>query len=200
MSPEVRAWRRSQRERLLSQRRNMSLAERRALARPLLINLCNVLQMHGIRTLGIYWPIQREVDIRPLADALGGSREMQLALPVVVQKNAPLEYWSWGLGQPMQRGFWNIPVPAQRRRVQPDAVVAPLVGFQDSFRLGYGGGYFDRTLGAAEPKPFAIGLGFEYSRLEGFTAQAHDIPMDVIVTEEAIRSGSLPNRVAHGHS
>ena len=186
MECEITAWRRDQRERLLRQRKTLSSAQRTDLARPMLANLSRLLQTLRLRTLGIYWPIQREIDIRPMAAALSRRQPMQLALPVVVKKGAALEYWRWSLGEPTRPGFWNIPVPERRAPVRPDVVVAPLVGFQDSFRLGYGGGYFDRTLAANKPKPFAIGLGFEFSRIEGFIAQPHDIPMDAIVTEAAI--------------
>lgn len=199
MEPDFKAWRRDQRERLLRQRKSLSSAQRAALARPMLVNLSSLLETLSFHTLGIYWPIQREIDIRPLADALSGSRPMQLALPVVVQKGIALEYWRWSLGEPTRLGFWKIPVPGRREPVQPDVVVAPLVGFQDGFRLGYGGGYFDRTLAAAKPRPFAIGLGFEFSRLTGFIAQPHDVPMDVIVTEATLRTPERAREASYGH-
>lgn len=187
MVPEIAAWRRDERKRLLELRRGLPLSERAALIAPLLDNLRTVLERREFGTLGIYWPIQREVDVRPLAEEICSRRSgTALALPVVVRKAAPLEYWKWRLGDPMERGFWNIPVPKVRLPVEPDVVVAPLVGFHDHYRLGYGGGYFDRTLFAARKRPYAIGIGFEMTRVDGFLAQPHDIPMDVIVTDEAI--------------
>jgi 5,10-methenyltetrahydrofolate synthetase len=107
-------------------------------------------------------------------------------VPVVVAKHQPLEYSLWHMGDPMTRGFWNIPVPETRTTVDPDVVIAPLVGFSGHFRLGYGGGYFDRTLAARCQRPVAIGIGFEFSRLDGFLPQPHDIPMDIIVTERRV--------------
>jgi len=186
MPPEVTEWRKSERSRLLEFRRNLPLADRAALIEPLLANLRGVLRKLSFGSLGIYWPIQREVDVRPLADELCREKGAILALPVVVQKGAPLEYWKWQMGDPVERGFWNIPVPKQRQVIEPEAVIAPLVGFSGKYRLGYGGGYFDRTLGAAKKRPFAIGIGFEFSRVEGFVPQPHDIPMNVIVTESAV--------------
>lgn len=182
---EVIEWRKAERTRLLEIRRGMPLADRAALIEPLFENLRAVLEKLPFGSLGIYWPIQREVDVRPLADELCRQRGATLALPVVVQKGAPLEYWKWQMGDPVERGFWNIPVPKQRQVIEPDAVIAPLVGFHGKYRLGYGGGYFDRTLAAAKKRPLAIGIGFEFSRVEGFVPQAHDIPMNVIVTESA---------------
>jgi 5-formyltetrahydrofolate cyclo-ligase len=86
----------------------------------------------------------------------------------------------------MNTGIWNIPIPKERDVLMPDAVIVPLVGFDESgFRLGYGGGYFDRTLAAAIPRPYAIGLGYEHSVLRTIYPQPHDIPMDMIVTEQS---------------
>ncbi len=186
MPPEIAEWRKRERNRLLEIRREMPLTERAALIEPLLANLRSLLEKLSFDVLGIYWPIKREVDVRPLADEVCRRRGATLALPVVVEKGAPLEYWKWHMGDPVERGFWNIPVPKHREVVEPDAVIAPLVGFHDHYRLGYGGGYFDRTLAAAKKRPFAIGIGFEFSRVDGYVPQPHDIPMDVIVTESAI--------------
>jgi 5,10-methenyltetrahydrofolate synthetase len=83
---------------------------------------------------------------------------------------------------------WNIPTPQKRDIVIPHAVLAPLVGFDPKcYRLGYGGGYFDRTLAALSPRPLAIGVGFELSRIRTIYPQPFDIPMDVVVTEVDIR-------------
>lgn len=186
MPPEVTEWRKRERKRLLEMRSNLPLPERAALIEPLLANLRTVLERLTFNALGIYWPIKREIDVRLLADEICRQRGATLALPVVVQKARPLEYWKWQMGDRVERGFWNIPVPKHREVVEPDTVIAPLVGFQNHYRLGYGGGYFDRTIGAARKRPFAIGIGFELSRVEGYVAQPHDVPMDVIVTESAI--------------
>jgi 5,10-methenyltetrahydrofolate synthetase len=83
---------------------------------------------------------------------------------------------------------WNIPTPQKRDIVIPHAVLAPLVGFDlECYRLGYGGGYFDRTLAALSPRPLAIGVGFELSRIRTIYPQPFDIPMEVVVTEVDIR-------------
>ena len=77
-------------------------------------------------------------------------------------------------------------VPRTPLSVVPDVVITPLLGFSGLCRLGYGGGYFDRTLAALHSKPWAIGIGAECGRMQGFIPQSHDIPMDVIVTEAGI--------------
>jgi 5-formyltetrahydrofolate cyclo-ligase len=87
----------------------------------------------------------------------------------------------------MERGLWDIPIPAERDPVVPDALIIPLVGFDGAgYRLGYGGGYYDRTLAAAPRRPFCIGLGYDEMRLATIYPQPHDIPMDVIVTDQGV--------------
>ena len=137
--------------------------------------------------LGVYWPFQAEFDPRPVIDWLIAEGSA-VALPAVVDKQGPLEYRAWRPGEPLVDGVWNIPTPQNREIVIPQAVLAPLVGFdRDCYRLGYGGGYFDRTLAALSPRPLAIGVGFELSQIETIYPQPFDIPMDVVVTEAGIR-------------
>ncbi len=110
-----------------------------------------------------------------------------MALPVVIEKNAPVEFWRWMPGMPMDRGIWDIPVPVTRNPVKPEILVVPLVGYDDQcFRLGNGGGYYDRTLAACDVKPYCIGVGYSFAHVSSIHPQPHDVPMDVIVTEESV--------------
>jgi 5-formyltetrahydrofolate cyclo-ligase len=185
--PELRAWRRSERQRLLALRTNLPPAERRGWGDAIEARLqALLLERPGI-TLGVYWPFQAEFDPRPLINWLL-AQGSAVALPAVVDKKGPLEYRAWRPGQPLVDGVWNIPVPEKRAIVVPQAVLAPLVGFdRDCYRLGYGGGYFDRTLAALSPRPLAIGVGFELSRIETIHPQPFDMPMDLVVTETDLR-------------
>lgn len=184
-SDPVRQWRRQERERLLAERNSLASSERARLAEAVIENLDRVFRKVDCSVLGLYWPIKCEIDVRHWATEVSRQSGVRLALPVVVEKKAPLEYWEWSMGDPMVRGVWNIPVPEQRKPVTPDVVISPLVGFKDHYRLGYGGGFFDRTLASIQPRPYAIGIGFEMFRCENFVAEPHDIPMDIIVTEVA---------------
>jgi hypothetical protein len=113
---------------------------------------------------------------------------MRLALPVVVQKAAPVLFREWWPGIPMANGIWNIPVPAAGDPVAPDVLLVPVVGFdRQNYRLGYGGGYYDRTLAAAT-RPRTIGVGFELARIATIHPQPHDIPMDFVVTEAGVHA------------
>jgi 5-formyltetrahydrofolate cyclo-ligase len=186
-SAEVRFWRRSERQRLLALRTATAPAERRAWGQLIEARLRVLLQERPGIILGVYWPFQAEFDPRPLIDWLIAAGSA-VALPAVVDKKGPLEYRAWRPGEKLVDGVWDIPIPERRRIVVPQAVLAPLVGFdRDCYRLGYGGGYFDRTLAALTPRPWAIGVGFELSQLETIYPQDFDIPMDLIVTEASMR-------------
>jgi len=182
----VKRWRRAERERLLALRQALPPAERRARGIEIEVRLREVIAARpGI--LGVYWPFRAEFDPRPLIDwAVAAGRGV--ALPVVVDKRGPLEYRAWRPGEPLVDGVWNIPVPERREIVVPAIVLAPVVGFdRGCYRLGYGGGYFDRTLAALQPRPLAIGVGFDFQAIETIHPQPFDVPMDLVVTEAAVQ-------------
>ena len=181
---EVRTWRRSKRAELRSQRLAVPRDEKPRV-RSLLGDLIRQ-RLPQLRNacIGVYWPIKGEIDLRHLVRdfmALGA----EAALPVVAEERQPLEFWSWHPRMKLQRGFWNIPVPEERHVVLPTALLVPLLGFDEAgYRLGYGGGYYDRTLAAWPSKPLTIGVGYELGRLETIHPQPHDVPMDAVVTEK----------------
>lgn len=134
--------------------------------------------------VGLYWPIKFEPNL--LAWAAAHASDLRFCLPVIIARGEPLEYWQWTPGEAMKSGVWGIQVPAHREVVLPDIIVAPLVGFDHArFRLGNGGGYFDRTLAARTDKPFVIGVGYAAAELATVHPQPHDIPMDLILTERS---------------
>jgi 5,10-methenyltetrahydrofolate synthetase len=134
--------------------------------------------------VGLYWPIKYEPNLLSWAHARVQS--LRFCLPVVVSRGQPLEYWHWTPGDPMQSGVWEIQVPARRDVVAPDLMIAPLLGFdRERYRLGNGGGYFDRTLAARTDHPFVIGVGYATGELETIYPQPHDIPMGQILTERS---------------
>ena len=182
---EIRAWRKAQREAIITRRMAREPAERRHLSEPVIQYLHSAIDVTRYPVLGVYWPIRGEIDLREFARRhveAGGI----VGLPVVVQDAAPVEFWRWRPGMVLKRGHWNIPVPPEREVVSPDVLVVPLVGFDSGrFRLGYGGGFYDRTLAAATPRPHTIGIAFADAELPTIFPQPHDIPMDVIVTDRA---------------
>jgi 5,10-methenyltetrahydrofolate synthetase len=179
---DVAAWRRERRAELYAAREAMTAQERHDAAKVIAAELDRWCTRRRAVRIGLYWPVKYEPNL--LAWARERADEVAFCLPVVVSRGHPLEYWHWKPGDAMQPGVWGIPVPARREPVMPDMVVAPVVGFdQARYRLGNGGGYFDRTLAALEPRPFAIGIGYAHSELATIRPLPHDIPMDAIVTE-----------------
>jgi 5-formyltetrahydrofolate cyclo-ligase len=182
----VQAFRKDKRVELLGRRGTVDFDDRKRYANELTERLLGAVDLRAFATLGFYWPIRGELDLRAVIQrhlAGGGAA----ALPVVVAKNEPVEFWRWELGSAMQRGFWNIPVPHERRCVVPDALLIPLVGYDSAgYRLGYGGGFYDRTLASLAPRPYCIGVGYDDAALETIHPQPHDIPMDIIVTERRV--------------
>jgi len=184
MNPSVASWRREQRTTLILQRAAMTQAERTKAAAVVAEKLDHLITERGSTIIGIYWPIRNEPNLIPWARALARRTGAVLCLPVVVVPKAPLEFWRWQPGDPMRAGIWNIPIPAQRFVQSPDLVLAPLVGFdRESYRLGYGGGYFDRTLASSERRPFTVGVGYDVCSVETIFPQPHDVPMNAILTE-----------------
>jgi 5-formyltetrahydrofolate cyclo-ligase len=182
---DVRSWRVAERQRLIGARLALDAPARGALAAQVFARLARV-ELASFAVLGIYWPIRGEIDTRGIA-AAHLERGGRVVLPAVVTRNAPVEFRSWRPDAPMGRDLWKIPVPRERELLVPDALLVPLVGFDGAgYRLGYGGGYYDRTLAALVPRPFCVGLGFELGRLPSIFPQPHDIGMDVIVTEAQV--------------
>lgn len=182
---DVTTWRKERRAELIARRKaipadvqrrsNERLTELLLLGFPLLERL----------TIGFYWPFNGEVDPRVAVQRFR-ARGARTALPVVVAKNAPLEFREWEPGVATVPGVFGLPVP-QSAAVVPDVLLMPPVGFDATgFRLGYGGGYFDRTLARLAPQPLKIGLARATSRIETIHPQPHDIAMDFVITEAGI--------------
>jgi len=123
----------------------MSAIDRTPYASLIAVHLDELLPNLTRIVVSLYWPFRGEPDLRNWADAIR-ARGAICALPVVVGKNAPLIFRFWGPGEPLARGVWNIPIPADGAQLTPDVVIAPVVGFdRQGYRLGYGGAFFDRT-------------------------------------------------------
>lgn len=181
--PEVMRWRKAERERLIAARLAMSAEERAARTSRIAAALDRAIGRVEGRIVSSYWPFRGEPDLRDWAVRVI-ERGGRIALPVVIRKAWPLEFRVWAPGDPLERGVWNILVPSRGPSVQPDVVIAPVVGFDDArYRLGYGGGFFDRTLAKMPRRPLTIGVGYGESHIRTIHPQAHDIPMSLIVTD-----------------
>jgi 5-formyltetrahydrofolate cyclo-ligase len=183
---EIKSWRKRTRDTLIEQRMALPTHVRVARGQTAKQRLVDAVDFRAHAVLGIYWPMRGEMDVRDIARKhveAGGV----VGLPVVVERSAPVEFWKWQPGMKMQRGIWDIPIPAEREVVTPGVLIIPLVGFDSKgYRLGYGGGYYDRTLATFAHRPLCAGLGFTEARLPTIYPQPHDIPMSVIVTDRLV--------------
>jgi 5-formyltetrahydrofolate cyclo-ligase len=136
--------------------------------------------------LAFCWPIKGEYDARHLARTLRAQGALT-ALPVVVAPKTPLIFREWHPGIELVKGPLDIPFPLNSQQLTPDAVLLPMNGWDPAgFRLGYGGGFFDRTLASLARKPVTIGVSYELARLDSIRPQPWDIPMDYVVTERGV--------------
>jgi 5-formyltetrahydrofolate cyclo-ligase len=184
-TPEgVARWRKAQRERLLESRMGIPGPERREADRKIIARLEGEVGTIRGAVVSVYWPFRGEPDLRPFMDtvvAQGG----QLALPVVVGRGRPLAFRAWRPGEPLEDGVWGIPIPPEEAKVlAPDVVITPVVGFDRAcYRLGYGGGYYDRTLASLPKRPLVVGVGYALAALDTIHPQPHDVPLDLVITE-----------------
>lgn len=187
-------WRKAKRSELLARRMAAPLDERRAWNETITELLREGFPLLHRMVVGFCWPYKGEFDARFLIHFLR-QRGARAALPAVIEKGAPLQFREWWPGVAMTPGVFDLPVPDATDIVVPDALLIPPVGFgEQGGRLGYGGGYFDRTLASITPQPLKIGVAFELSRIPTIYPQPHDILMDFIVTEagiQAVEDGKL---------
>jgi 5,10-methenyltetrahydrofolate synthetase len=180
---EIYAWRKTMRAELIARRLKLMPSIRRNYAGEIARHILTLVGPLAGRTLSLYWPMRGEPDLRSLIKP-GLDAGGRCALPVVVEKKAPMIFRLWEPGTKLVSGVWNIPVPAAGKAVVPDVVLAPVVGYDRAcFRLGYGGGYFDRTLASLTRSPLAIGVGYAQALLPTIYPLSHDVPFDLIVTE-----------------
>ncbi len=182
----LKTWRRAERERLI--------AARTALAPETLDSWRRRMDGFIERSfpglarcrLAFCWPIKGEYDARHLARTLR-ERGALTALPVVVAPKTPLKFREWHPGVRREKGPLDIPFPSDSAEVVPNAVLLPMNGWdRQGYRLGYGAGFFDRTLASLPQKPLVIGVSYEAAKLDTIHPQSWDLPMDYVVTERGV--------------
>lgn len=128
-----------------------------------------------------------EIDPTPLMQRLLGEG-YRLCLPVMEGKGKPLVFRAWSPGEPLAETTWGIrePLP-EAPALDPDIVLGPLLAFDTrGYRLGYGGGFYDRTLAALQPRPVTVGVGYAHGFIPWLQAEPHDVPLDAMLTEEGV--------------
>ena len=144
--------------------------------------------------IGAYWPIKGEFDPLPAlhrwkedGELMDEPRRRRIGLPVVDKTSKTLSFHLWYPGCPMQEDAYGIPKPKDTEALVPALLFVPCLGYgPGGYRLGYGGGFYDRTLAALAPRPFTVGLSFTHGFLEDFEPEPHDRPLDAILNENGL--------------
>jgi len=169
---------------LLSSRKALAADQRVLFDRRLSDKILQWWRTEKPASLGVYWPMRGEPDVQQAYAELAAVG-VQLALPIIIGDDAPLQFVTWTPGEALRKDRFGTDIPAAGNDlIQPQALLIPCLGFNaDCFRLGYGGGFYDRTL-AREPRPRTLGVSYAFGEVD-FSAEGYDIALDAIVTEEA---------------
>jgi 5-formyltetrahydrofolate cyclo-ligase len=182
----LKAWRKETRERLVAARAALPSATLDSWRRR--IDEYLELSFPGLarRRLAFCWPIKGEYDARHFARTMRDRGALTL-LPVVVAPRQPLVFREWHPGVALATGALGIAYPASSPEHVPEAVLLPMNGWDaQGYRLGYGAGFFDRTLANLAKRPVVIGVSYEMAKLDTIQPQPWDIPMDYVVTERGV--------------
>jgi 5-formyltetrahydrofolate cyclo-ligase len=185
-SDELRTWRNAERERLIAERERLDPATLERLRRHIDAYLERSFPGLAAAKVAFCWPVRGEYDARLLTRTLR-ERGAVTALPVVVGPGQPLAFREWHPGVMLASGPLGIPYPVDSEPVVPTVALLPMNGWDGAgYRLGYGAGFFDRTLASMSKPPAAIGIGYELARVRTIRPQDWDIPMDWVVTERGV--------------
>ena len=167
---------------LLAQRRALDPQQKAMWDAVLNARVLDWAQQAGVVQLGVYWPLRGEPDLQPAYAELA-RRGVLLVLPVVVARDAALGFAAWTPGEAMIKDSMGVAVPEALRPVPaPPALLVPCLGYNTGrYRLGYGGGYYDRTL-AGPDRPFTVGIAYA-ATLAPFDGASHDVALDLILNE-----------------
>lgn len=182
----LKAWRKTERDRLIAARTAIASTQLDIWRQRIDANLERSFPGLAHSKLGFCWPIKGEYDARHLLKTLRDQGALT-ALPVVISRQAPLAFREWHPGVELATGPMDIPYPANSPEVAINAVLLPMNGWdKQGYRLGYGAGYFDRTLASLEKKPVVIGVTYELAKMDTIHPQSWDIPADYVVTERGV--------------
>ena len=166
--------------------------------------------------IGAYWPIKGEFDPLPAlyrwqedailsqdlssnpalaqveraqlaTESIASRSPRKIGLPVVNKQHKTLTFHAWYPGCPMEEDAYGIPKPKDTEVVVPTLLFVPCVGYgPGGYRLGYGGGFYDRTLATLQPRPFTVGLGYTHGWLPDFEPEPHDLPLDALLNDNGV--------------
>ena len=133
-------------------------------------------------------PATQAAEMPPLAhQSLASRSPRKIGLPVVDKVHKTLIFHAWYPGCPMEEDAYGIPKPKDTEIVVPTLLFVPCVGYAaGGYRLGYGGGFYDRTLATLQPAPLTVGLGYTHGFLPDFEPEAHDVALDAILNDNGV--------------
>ena len=144
--------------------------------------------------IGAYWPIKGEFDPLPAlhrwkedGELQGAAERRRIGLPVIDKVHKTLSFHAWYPGCPMEEDAYGIPKPRDTEVIVPTLLFVPCVGYgAGGYRLGYGGGFYDRTLANLTPKPYTVGLGFATAFVDDLRPEPHDVPLQAILNDYGV--------------
>ena len=188
-SESVRSGRRLLRKHALAAREALISVQYENFSAAVREHLAQAFPQLATQRVGFCWPIRNEPDLRPLMQRwrTAGHPGFMALLPVVTAPEQLLLFRAWQPGGAMIEDRYGIATPVEGAFIVPEVLLIPVNAFDaQGYRLGYGGGFFDRTLAALRPRPLAIGVGFELARVDTIHPCAHDTRLDAIVTETGV--------------
>jgi 5-formyltetrahydrofolate cyclo-ligase len=144
--------------------------------------------------IGAYWPIKGEFDPLPAlhrwkedGELIDQPQPRRIGLPVVNREHKTMTFHAWYPGCPMEEDAYGIPKPKDTELIVPTLLFVPCVGYSaGGYRLGYGGGFYDRMLASLSPKPLTVGLGYGVGFVDDFEPEPHDVPLDAILNDHGV--------------
>lgn len=180
------------RQQLLKLRQNMSDRNSRDAG---LQNVLRIWLLQRCETrIAAYWPIKGEFDSLPAlhrwkedGELMAEPQRRKIGLPVIDKSHKTMTFHVWYPGCPMHEDAYGIPKPKDTELMVPEILLIPCVGYgPGGYRLGYGGGFYDRALASMQPRPLAVGLAYTHGFVADFAPQPHDEPLDVILNENGL--------------
>ena len=192
LPPENDSGKKALRRRLLEER--LALPDRQARSAALQQIMRIWLVGRTDTVIGAYWPIKGEFDPLPAlhrwkedGELLEQPQRRRIGLPVVNREHKTMTFHAWYPGCPMEEDAYGIPKPKDTELIVPTLLFAPCVGYgPGGYRLGYGGGFYDRMLASLEPKPVTVGLGFGPGFVDDLEPEPHDVPLDAILNDYGV--------------
>ncbi len=176
------------REKALLARAGLNIKQKKAAEKKAANNFLNYISLEKNQIIAVYYPINNEINCLGLVENLR-EKNYKICLPVVIKKDAPMVFRLWQKGDKLTPDLTKTLAPnTNATKINPDIIIMPLVAFdKNGARLGYGKGYYDRTIANMKNKPLLVGYAFSIQELDKIKQDVYDVPLDYIVSEDGVR-------------